>query len=198
MQPIKLKLRLIFILTIIVVSLGITPVTSVQAAISPPSLEDFIDTLKKSDSSQLVGVYVEDILALKVVQQASTYSVSTKIGTATQFGLAGKYGSIGLLAHNYLSGSSFMNLETDSEIILIFGDGSTRIYKVDKIKKYQALNPNDIFSNFINLDKPTATITSDNVINETYGVGDLVLQTCIARNGILGWGRLFIIASLVE
>jgi hypothetical protein len=198
MQKMSFKYRMIAFLLIIVFALGITPVLTVQAAINPPTLEEFSTTLKKSDSSQLVGVYVYDILALKVVQQASTYSVSSKVGTATQFTLAGKYGSIGLLAHNYLSGSSFLNLVSDSEIILIFGDGSTKKYKVETIMKYQALNPNDNFSNFINLDKPNATITSDNVVNETYGAGDLVLQTCIARNGILNWGRLFIIASLVE
>lgn len=198
MQLMKLKFRIISISTILIFALGISPIKIAQAAIIPPSFEDFIATLKVSDSSQLVGVYVYDILALKVVQQASTYSVSTKLGSATQFGLAAKYGSIGLLAHNYLSGSSFINLETGTEIYLFFGDGSIKKYKVDTIKKYQSLNPADVFSDFINLAKPDATISSDTVINETYGAGDLVLQTCIARNGILDWGRLFIIASLVE
>lgn len=198
MQPMKLKSRIISISMILIFALGFSPVKIAQAALVPPSFEDFKATLKKSDSSQLVGVYVYDILALKVVQQASTYSVSTKLGSATQFGLANKYGCIGLLAHNYLSGSSFINLETGTEIYLIFGDGSIKKYMVDTIKKYQSLNPTDVFSDFINLAKPDATISSDNVINETYGAGDLVLQTCIARNGILDWGRLFIIASLVE
>lgn len=181
-----------------VFSFNISPVIIAQAAINPPTFEDFITTLKISDSSQLVGVFVDGILALNVVQQASKYSISTKIGTATQFGLASKYGSIGLLAHNYLSGSSFINLVPGTEIILIFGDGSIKKYKVDIIKKYQSLSPADVFSDFINLAKPDATLSSDNVINETYGEGDLVLQTCIAKNGILAWGRLFIIASLVE
>jgi len=164
MRKVSLILRMTSILMIIVIALGITPAMTVQAAINPPSFEEFTATLKKSDSSQLVGVYVYDILALKVVQQSSKYSVSTKMGTATQFGLASKYGSIGLLAHNYLSGSSFLNIVTDTEIFLIFGDGSIKKYKVDKILEYQALSPNDNFSNFINLDKPTVTISSDDVI----------------------------------
>ncbi|MBA4383848.1 MAG: hypothetical protein C0410_03870 [Anaerolinea sp.] len=198
MQIMKLKFRIISVLMIMVFSICISPVVTVQAADNNTTIEVFSATLKKSNSSQLVGVYVNDILALKVVQQASTYSVSTKAGTATQFGLAGKYGSIGLLAHNYLSGSSFINLVTGTEIFLIFGDGSIKKYKVDSIKKYQALRPADNFSNFIDLAKPDVTLSSDNVINATYGAGDLVLQTCIEKNGILAWGRLFIIASEVQ
>lgn len=213
MQRISLKFSLLSIVIIFILTFGLIPVTTVHAAARSVSheeitlslkktnssqFEEFVATLKKSDSSQLVGVYVKNILAFPVVQQASTYSVSSKPDTVTQFGLAGKYGSIGLLAHNFLAGSKFKKLVADTEIILIFGDGSLKKYKVHTIKKYQALSPADNFSNFINLDKPGITLTSDNVVNDTFGAGDLVLQTCIEEKGILAWGRLFIIASLVE
>ncbi|EKD88108.1 MAG: hypothetical protein ACD_35C00052G0001, partial [uncultured bacterium] len=196
-QKLSLTFKILSIVVVLFLAISLLPVITVQAAANPISLKDFSATLKKSNSSQLAGVFVNDILALSVVQQASTYSVSSKSGTVTQFGLASKYGSIGLLAHNYLSGSSFSKLTTGTEIILIFGDGSTKKYVVDTIKKYQSLSPADPFSNFINLDKPDTTISSDDVINETYGSGDLVLQTCIKKNGVLAWGRLFIIASQV-
>jgi hypothetical protein len=198
MQKISLTFRVFSILAVTFFAISFLPIKTVQSAAEPTSIQDFQATLKISNSSQLVGVYVNNILALKVVQQASTYSVSTKPDTVTQFALAGKYGSIGLLAHNYLSGTSFSKINKGTEITLIFGDGSTKKYKVDTIKRYQSLSPADPFSNFINLDKPKATITSDEVIYETYGSGDLVLQTCIAKDDNLAWGRLFIIASLVQ
>lgn len=198
MKTINMKFRIFSFLVIVIFLFGILPATTVQAEASSTSLDSFSVTLKKSDSGHLAGVYVQDILALTVVQQASKYSVSTKSGTVTQFGLAGKYGSIGLLAHNYLSGSTFSKLGVGTEIILVYGDGSTQKYKVTTIKKYQALSPADTFSNFINLDNPDATISSEDVLDETYGSGDLVLQTCITKNSVSAWGRLFIIASLVE
>jgi len=197
-KTMSLKFRILSFLMIVVLLFCNLPVTTVQAAASSTSLESFSATLKKSDSGHLAGVYVQDIMALTVVQQASTYSVSTKSGTVTQFGLAGKYGSIGLLAHNYLSGSTFSKLGVGTEIILVYGDGSTQKYKVTTIKKYQAVTPADPFSTFIDLDKPEATRTSTQVVEETYGSSDLVLQTCISKNGVSAWGRLFIMASLTE
>lgn len=198
MQKISVKFRILSIFIIVILAFGILPAANVQAAAHSVSLEDFSLSLKKSDSSHLVGVFVKDIMALTVVQQASTYSVSTKSGTVTQFGLASNYGSIGLLAHNYLSGSSFSKLGSGTEITLIYGDGSTKKYKVTTIKKYQALSPSDPFSNFINLDNPDAPLSSSEVVDETYGSGELVLQTCISKNSISAWGRLFIIASAID
>jgi len=198
MQKMNLKFRILSLLISIVLAFGILPVSTEKATASSTTLEEFSATLKKSDSSHLTGVFVNKIMALPVVQQASTYSVSTKSGTVTQFGLANKYGSIGLLAHNYLSGANFSKLGSGTEIILVYGDGSIKKYKVTTIKKYQALSPADPFSNFINLDNPDVTISSDDVMDETYGSGDLVLQTCISKNDVSAWGRLFIIASLVD
>ncbi|MRS04313.1 sortase, partial [bacterium] len=167
----------------------------VQAASNTTSIESFASSLAKSDSSQLVGVFVKNVMAVKVVQQSSATYVSTSSGTVTQFGMASSYGSIGLLAHNYLSGASFSKLGSGTEIFLVFGDGSTKKYQVSSVKKYQALSPSDPYSNFVNLDSPDATLTSTDVFNQTYGSGGLVLQTCISKNGNSSWGRLFIIAS---
>ena len=169
--------------------------TPVHAAASNASLETFAASLKKSDSSQLVGVFVKNVLAVKVVQQSSATYVSTSSGTVTQFGMASQFGSIGLLAHNYLSGASFSKLGSGTEIVLVYGDGSTKKYQVSAVKKYQALSPTDPYSNFVNLDNPDVTLSSTDVFNETYGSGALVLQTCISKNGNSSWGRIFIIAS---
>lgn len=198
MKQINFSSKVITAIAIIIMAVSFLPVKSVQANASSISLNQFTQALIKPDTSHLVGIYVNNTLALRVVQQASTYSVSSLANTVTQFNLAANFGSIGLLAHNYLSGSYFSKLADGTEIILIFGDGSTKTYQVERIKKYQALSPDDLDSDFVNLDNPSAIISGDQVIKETYGTGELVLQTCIEENGNLTWGRLFIIASLVE
>ena len=189
------KFKLISIITVLVVFFGFMPTSPVHAAANASSLEAFTASLTKSDASQLVGVFVKDVMAVTVVQQSSASYVSTKSGTVTQFGLASQHGSIGLLAHNYLAGANFSKLTAGTEIVLVYGDGSTKKFKVSGVKKYQALNPSDPYSDFINLDSPDSTITSTDVFNQTYGSGGLVLQTCISKNGNSSWGRLFIMAS---
>lgn len=196
MKKITLKYKFLSFFVALIIVFGILPATPVNAA-STTSLETFAASLNKSDSSQLVGIFVKNVLAVKVVQQSSATYVSTSSGTVTQFGMASQYGSIGLLAHNYLSGASFSKLGSGTEIVLVYGDGSTKKYQVSAVKKYQALSPTDPYSNFVNLDNPDATLTSTDVFNETYGSGGLVLQTCISKNGNSSWGRLFVIASPV-
>lgn len=198
MQKLIFSNKLVTALMIVFLASSCLPLKSVYANANPISLHQFTEALKKPDSSHLVGVYVDNTLALRVVQQASTYSVSSLANTVTQFGLAENFGSIGLLAHNYLSGSNFTKLDPGTNIILIYGDGSTTKYQVEKIKKYQALSPDELYSDFVNLDNPSGKLSGDQVIKETYGTGELVLQTCIENNGNLTWGRLFIIASQID
>lgn len=190
--------KIITALALVILAISFLPLKTVQASTNFIPLNQFSEALKVPDASRLVGVYVDNMLALRVVQQSSTYSVSSLTNTMTQFGLAANYGSIGLLAHNYLSGSFLSNLGKGNEIILIFGDGSTKVYQVENVKKYQALSPNNLGSDFVNLDNPSKTLSGDHVLNETYNEGDLVLQTCISKDNISTWGRLFIIANLVE
>ncbi len=74
-----------------------------------PSFADFIRSVQSGEADVLRGVYVPNVLALPVVQQPENkpYSVSSHDGEATQFSVASRYGSIGLLAHNNLSGRFF-------------------------------------------------------------------------------------------
>lgn len=195
MKKSTLLIKLLSILAIAVIAFSVLPAAPAQAAAT--SLEDFAASMNKGDSSKLVGVFVNNVMAVKVVQQSSDSYVSTASGTVTQFGQANQYGSIGLLAHNYLSGGNFSRLGSGSEIYLVYGDGSIKKYQVSSVKKYQALSPTDPYSNFVNLDNPDTTLSSSDLFNETYGQsGKLVLQTCISKNGQSSWGRLFIIASL--
>ncbi len=194
MKTFSWKFKIVSLFVVLAIVFSLMPVTPVYAA-NATSLETFKASLKKTDASQLVGVFVKNVMAVTVVQQSSASYVSTNSGTVTQFGMASQYGSIGLLAHNYLAGGSFSKLGSGTEIVLVYGDGSTKTYQVNSIKKYQALSPSDPYSNFINLDSPDTTISSTDVFNQTYGSGGLVLQTCISKNGNSSWGRLFIMAS---
>lgn len=195
MKKLNLKHKIFTFFVALIIVVGILPPTSVQAAASTTSIESFAASLSKTDSSQLIGVFVKNVMAVKVVQQSSATFVSTSSGTVTQFGMASGYGSIGLLAHNNRAGASFSKLGSGSEIYLVYGDGSTKKYIVTSVKKYQALSPTDPYSNFVNVNSPDATLTSSDVFNETYGSGGLVLQTCISKNGNSSWGRLFVMAS---
>ena len=145
----------------------------------------------------MIGVYVTDILSMPVVQQPegdSTFISSTD-NTVTQFSAAAMFGSTGLLAHNTKAGSQFFNLEVNQEVVLIPGDGTTRSYRIDSIRSFQALDPGNPYSDFIDL-SDNSLLTANDLFLETYGAGDLVVfQTCIAAEGINSWGRIFISAT---
>jgi hypothetical protein len=165
------------------------------------TIVDFASSIQKTDSETLVGLYSQDKLAVTVVQQPSAVSayVSNEDDAVTQFGLATKYGSVGLLAHNTLAGRYFSNLSIGTVITLVYGDGSLHYYLVSSVKRYQALTPNSTTSNFIDLGNPGTSLTSTDLFYKTFGLKDrLVLQTCILKDGNPSWGRLFVIATEVE
>ncbi|KAF0111818.1 MAG: hypothetical protein FD147_620 [Chloroflexi bacterium] len=206
MKTISWKTKFISAVVILAIIFALFPTMSVHAegtstSSNTLSLKDFSATLRKSDSSLLTGLYIDDVMAVPVLQQPSSNPgyVSSRAESVTQFGLASQYGSIGLLAHNYLSGNDFFNIQSGSLITLVYGDGSVKYYQVSDIRKYQALSPNSQYSNFKNLANPDVTLTSTDLFYETYGLGNvLVLQTCILANGDPSWGRIFIIATPYE
>ena len=195
MKTISLKIKIPILITVLAVLFGLLPTSPASASSNQISLEEFKSAISTTDSTRLVGVFVDEVMSLRVVQQSSPSHVSTIKNSVTQFRQASQLGSIGLLAHNYLSGEHFSKLEVGTKIHLVYGDGSSREYEVTSIEEYQALSPNDPYSNFIHLDEPEITLSSTNLINEIYGRdGSLVLQTCISHEGNLEWGRQFIIA----
>jgi hypothetical protein len=168
-----------------------------SAAVVPP-LDTFIATIKNGQPEQVVGVYVSEVLALKVVQQSASDPayVTRTIGYATQFGLAAKYGATGLLAHNDRSGELFFNLLAGQEVDVIYGDGAMRHYTISTFRHFQALRPTDPYSNFADLDHGGQQLLNANLFDQIYGGGDrVVFQTCISADGNRSWGRLFVIAT---
>ncbi len=183
------------------------PAAPVAAAQSLPqgeqtALDQQIASVSNGQPGLVVGVFVPGKLSLPVLQQPSgnTSYVSTQNDVVTQFSTTIAYGTIGLLAHNFLSGSSFFNLSRGDSVYVIYGDGSTEQYAVSRIERFQALSPADIFSDFIDLTNPGSTrLTSTQVFNREYGNGNqVVFQTCIDANGNPSWGRLFITADKVN
>ena len=186
---------LVFIFTAFFLNLD-----STQAIANPdgalPGFADFSRSVQNGDATVLRGVYVPDVLALPVVQQPvdRPYYVSNHDGEATQFGMASQYGNIGLLAHNNLSGRDFSRISIGQQVRLVYGDGRVEDFLVANILRFRASNPESVSSSFRNLDRKE-TLSAGEMFTRTYtGERHLVFQTCIAANGNVSWGRLFIIA----
>lgn len=162
-------------------------------------LMQFASSLEAGTGSQVAGIFVDEVMAYPVVQQPSGSAayVSADEGVLTQFSLPTQYGTVGILAHNFLAGVSFFDLAPDQDVYVVYGDGSTIRYVIKEVRQYQALQPNSPYSNFVDLDT-NASYSSTDLFYDVYGnQGNLVLQTCIAAEGIDSWGRLFVIAERV-
>jgi hypothetical protein len=150
------------------------------------------------ERADLVGVYAPNDFSYPIIQQPSDDSVfvSSDPGVVTQFAAATHFGTVGLLAHNTLAGASFYDLHLGDKILLIYGDGSARPYSVSSIRQFQALDPSNPYSNFLDLGHDRQELTSKDLFKRIYSTPDqLVLQTCIDKDGEPSWGRIFITAS---
>lgn len=171
-----------------------------ETTVTLPSLSNFIESVKDGSVNTLRGIYVANVMAFPVVQQPSGNPgyVSSTGSVTTQFKMASELGNIGLLAHNYLAGAVFSQLKSGDIITLVYGDGNTEGFLVESILQYQAISPLSPYSNFVDLATQT-TITAEQLFNKVYrGEYHLTLQTCIARDGNISWGRLFIVATPIE
>jgi hypothetical protein len=186
---------LLFILT----ALFFNPASTLAKGneLSFPGFTDFSKTVQNGEADVVRGVYVSDVLALPVVQQpADNFGyVSARISEATQFSMAAKFGNVGLLAHNNLSGSSFSQLVVGQEVRLIYGNGRVEYFVIAEILQYQALQPTNPRSTFRNL-AADETISADQLFQRVYaGTRHVTFQTCIEASGNLSWGRLFVVAT---
>jgi len=165
------------------------------------SRADFVASARRADAATITGVFVCDVLALQVTQQPANdpIFVAETSDTVTQSRLAADYGTIGLLAHNHLSGSRFFNLALGQEVDIVYGDGTFHQYVISEIRHLQALDPDSPYSDFSDLDNAGPQLSSTQVFEQFFGGGDrVVFQTCISANGILSWGRLFVTARPVS
>jgi hypothetical protein len=161
-----------------------------------PTLVEFSQSVQNGQPDVLRGVYVANVLVLPVVQQPADrpYHVSNQNGEVTQFAMASRYGSIGLLAHNTLSGKLFFNLAIGQDVQLVYGDGGVKTFEIRQLLQFQALDPESVSSPFRNLDQ-NKVISATEIFNQVYAGGEhLVFQTCIEAEGNVSWGRLFVVA----
>lgn len=172
----------------------------IQAVRSPervlPDFVSFSESVQTGEADALSGVYVQDVLALPVVQQPADqpYYVSSHDEELTQFSVASRYGNIGLLAHNTLAGRFFSELSVGQEVRLVYGDGKIELFVIKETLEFQALQPDSVTSSFRNLDQDEV-LTAGEMFNRAYtGEHHLVFQTCIEANGNPSWGRLFVFA----
>jgi hypothetical protein len=183
-----------------------TPTPEYTATLEPtptpkplPYFDQFVASVMNGSAWQVVGVYVENVLSLRVVQQPASNQayVSTQNNVATYFKLVWDMtGNTGLLAHNYLAGLYFFDLRPGQIVVLIYGDGRTEEYGVSRNEDYQALSPNSPTSDFVNLSSGER-LSSTDVFYRVYGGGTrTTFQTCIAQDNEGSWGRLFVIAPI--
>jgi hypothetical protein len=163
----------------------------------PPFYDTFVASIVNGNASQVVGVYVDEVMVLKVVQQPTDNPayVSTLEDTATYFAMVEEItGNTGLLAHNYLAGIYYYDLQPGQIVMLIYGDGSTEEYIVSESDEFQALNPESATSSFVDL-STGETLTSTDLFYRVYGGSSrTTFQTCIAQGSEDSWGRLFVIS----
>ena len=188
------------LLVFVISSLFFSPMIAtpmVKAGNILPDFTDFAQPVENGDVDILSGVYVPNVLALPVIQQPSGNAgyVSNKDDQATQFAMASQFGSVGLLAHNYLSGWFFSELTVGQEVRLVYGNGKVEYFVITEILRYQALEPNSQLSSFRNLDQPEV-LSAEQMFKRVYaGERHVTFQTCIAANGTVNWGRLFVVAK---
>lgn len=187
------------LLFIVVVSMLFNPISAVamgNSIATIPGFSDFSQAVHNGKADTLGGVYVQNVLALPVVQQPAGNSgyVSNNDAQLTQFGMAAQYGNVGLLAHNYLSGKLFSQLVVGQEVRLVYGDGTVEYFIVKEILQYQAMQPNSQWSSFRDL-KDDTVLTAEQMFKRVYaGNRHVTFQTCIYAEGISSWGRLFVVA----
>jgi hypothetical protein len=161
-----------------------------------PTFTDFSQAVQNGQADILRGVYVNNVLALPIIQQPTSNAgfVSRNDGEVTQFRMASKFGNVGLLAHNHLAGKNFSNLAVGQEVIMIYGDGSVEHFIVTEVLQYQAMQPYSPYSEFRDLSNDTK-LTAEQMFKKVYfGDRHVTFQTCIEAEGNLSWGRLFVIA----
>lgn len=146
------------------------------------------------------GLYLGGNHYIRVISQPAGRPdfISDISGVATRFQLPSRYGNIGLIAHNYLSGKHFMELKQGDLIHVLDGFGHSNCYRVNSFRRLQALQPRSPHSDFIDLDSHEL-LSASGVFQQVYtGKHRVVLQTCIQKGDIREWGRFFVITEPVN
>jgi hypothetical protein len=197
------QLRYFLALTAFLAAAFAQPVAVVRAWSAPtndrllPTLDTFADALANGQAHDLRGVYVPGIMANAVIQQPAGDSgfVSSDRDLLTQFQQASQLGSTGVLAHNFLAGAQFSEIQPGQLIYLVYGDGRTSAFVVRDALRYRALQPTSAYGAFVDLADGRQVGASELFVSVYGRRGALILQTCIEAEGASTWGRLFVVAE---
>jgi hypothetical protein len=154
---------------------------------------------QKTGHQDYLEIYAKGKFNLEIVEQGNKGGsyVSSNPDVLTFFSLSKKFGSIGLVAHNFLSGEEFYELEEGDIIHIKNGSSEIHAFRVSESLSYQAIEPKSVRSDFVDLETGEFLNTKE-LFMRTYGrSGKLILQTCIERDGNYEWGRYFIIAESI-
>jgi hypothetical protein len=190
------------LLLVILASLWLNPTAvlamddATREAAALPAFSEFSASVQDGRADLARGVYVPGVLAMPIVQQpyGNSRFLSSEENVITQYRTASQYGTTGLLAHNYLAGTSFFDLQTGDEVRLVYGDGRVEFFVVYEILRYEALQPNSPYSSFRNLATDEVFSVEKVFKRVFFSDGNITFQTCIEKDGNLIWGRLFVIA----
>ncbi|MGD8402910.1 MAG: hypothetical protein PVJ21_04565 [Anaerolineales bacterium] len=199
------KTKLSILSTILIVMIGFLPIpVSASGNLATQSQFLSLDTINTPEEEQTnlpVALRLDDSLAIQITQQPTGNSnfVTPFPNYVTEYQAAANYGTIGLLAHNYLAGQYFSQILLGQDIELVYGDNHIERFIVTEIQRYQALSPNSPSSDFIDLGTGDY-LTASQLFNKVYRdqSDHLVLQTCIYADENPNWGRLFIVAEPVS
>lgn len=160
------------------------------------ALQDLLAGFDASRPADAQGLYAPGIFALPIVQQpqGKPVYVSIKPGEVTHFQLPERFGVIGMLAHNYLSGGDFYKLDIGQEVWLLFGSRYIKRYRVSSIERYQKLIPTSTDSDYVDLSTGNILTTAQLFARSYKGKHHLTLQTCLEKDGQLNWGLFFVLA----
>jgi hypothetical protein len=146
-----------------------------------------------------VHVFIPGHFSLPIIQQPTQKPlyVSTRTGEITQFKRAAAFGAIGLLAHNYLSGKEFYQLESHDPVWVLYNNGQIQRYQICATHRYRKLDQDSPTSDFIDLENGEI-LSSTQVFNRFYRSKDqLIFQTCLENEGDSNWGLYFVEAEPV-
>jgi len=197
--------KLCAICTIVILAIGYTstPVGALDTSVTnyqKHKLEFLSNTVENEQPGSLLKLDIENLISLQIVQQpiGNGNYVTSLPDTLTEYQIASDYGTIGLLAHNYLAGQYFFQILPGQEIELVHRDYRTERFVVTHIQQYQALVPNSPSSDFTDL-ATGEYLTALQLFGKIYRnkTGTLILQTCIYADQNPTWGRLFIVAEPV-
>jgi len=203
-MTVKTRINILTILLVFAISYLPAAVSASGNSLPPsdlPTPESVMSAAENTQPGVLRELEINDLIKLTVVQQPHENRgfVSPVQDYVTEYQTATDFGTIGLLAHNYLAGQYFFQISAGQEIRLTDSNDRTERFVVTHIQRYQAIVPNSASSDFIDL-ATGEYLTASQLFRKTYGSrsGALILQTCIEAQQNQSWGRLFIIAEPVE